>query len=267
MVERFSLIVRHTPGRTRRGISALEFLGAFAALVGGLVIGTLYLGVDVKGLAGRVLQLSLQQSTAAATQSTESEVERNASPPAASPETPAAAASADEPQNVQAPTTTPTPLNPLSILTQQIELTDDQRQAATKAYWEALNGAMQAELGNRAANLKPGDDSALYNYLEARTAAHRRAADDIAKLDAAGVDSHVLAYGKKALTWHEEGANLYARAKDLLTDAPTAQLSGPFAQSWQSAATQHQMEERLLAEKRAAVESYLAHQRGPDSTQ
>jgi hypothetical protein len=73
----------------------------------------------------------------------------------------------------------------------------------------------------------------------------------------------VLSYGEKVLAWHQDGAKLYARAKDLLTDAPTAQLSGPFAQSWQSAATQHQMEERLLAEKRAAVESYLAHQESP----
>jgi hypothetical protein len=45
----------------------------------------------------------------------------------------------------------------------------------------------------------------------------------------------------------------------LLTDAPTAQLTGPFAQSWQSAATQHRMEERLLLEKRKAVESYIRH--------
>jgi hypothetical protein len=73
----------------------------------------------------------------------------------------------------------------------------------------------------------------------------------------------VLAYGEKALAWHQEGAKLYARAKDLLTDAPTAQLSGPFAQSWQSAATQHQMEERLLEEKRSAVQSYLEHQAKP----
>jgi hypothetical protein len=265
MIERLSLIVRHTPSRTRRGISALEFLGAFAALVGGLVIGTLYLGVDVKGIAGRVLQLSLKQSTAAATQSTENAVEQNASAPAPSPETPAATPRVDEPQNVEAPAPPPAPLNPLSVLTQQIELTDDQRQAATKTYWNALNGAMQAELENRAVDIKSGGDSALYNYLEARTAGHRQAAGAIAKLDAAGVDSHVLAYGQKALAWHEEGANLYSRAKDLLTDAPTAQLSGPFAQSWQSAATQHQMEERLLAEKRTAVESYIHHQSGPDS--
>jgi hypothetical protein len=52
---------------------------------------------------------------------------------------------------------------------------------------------------------------------------------------------------------------LFKRALDLLTDAPSAQLSGPFAQAWQSKATQHQMEERLLADKHQAVQSYLDH--------
>jgi hypothetical protein len=69
----------------------------------------------------------------------------------------------------------------------------------------------------------------------------------------------VMAYAKKARAWHDDGAKLFGRAVDLLTDAPTAQLSGPFAQSWQSAATQHKMEARLLAEKHAAVKTYLSH--------
>jgi hypothetical protein len=144
-----------------------------------------------------------------------------------------------------------------------LELTEAQRREVTRAYWEALNGFMKAEVENRTAGVRANGDWALYDYLQARSEGHHAAADSISQLDANGVDSHVLAYGEKALAWHQEGAKLYARAKDLLTDAPTAQLSGPFAQSWQSAATQHQMEERLLAEKRAAVESYLDHQKPP----
>jgi hypothetical protein len=61
------------------------------------------------------------------------------------------------------------------------------------------------------------------------------------------------------LAWHRDGVTLFSRALDLLTDAPSAQLSGPFAQSWQSAATQHQMEERLLRDKHNAVQAYLDH--------
>jgi hypothetical protein len=59
------------------------------------------------------------------------------------------------------------------------------------------------------------------------------------------------------LSWQQAGARLYGRAVDLLTDAPTDQLTGPFAQSWQSAATQHRMEEKLVREKHFSVASYL----------
>ena len=97
----------------------------------------------------------------------------------------------------------------------------------------------------------------MFDYLTGRKDGHLKAAAAIAALDSRGVDDHVLAYAKKARAWHTDGAKLFGRAVDLLTDAPTAQLSGPFAQSWQSAATQHRMEARLLVEKHQAVDSYL----------
>jgi hypothetical protein len=99
----------------------------------------------------------------------------------------------------------------------------------------------------------------LYEFLSCRSEGHAAAAKAIEELSTRGVDPHVTAYAEKAQAWHEEGAKLYGRALDLLTDAPSAQLSGPFVQSWQSAATQHRMEETLLEEKHAAVQRYLNH--------
>jgi len=52
---------------------------------------------------------------------------------------------------------------------------------------------------------------------------------------------------------------LFDRSTQLLSDAPTGKLTGPFAQSWQSAATQHRMEEKLIFNKHAAIENYLEH--------
>jgi ribosomal protein S16 len=119
---------------------------------------------------------------------------------------------------------------------------------------------MAAEVLHRTAGRKEADNWELYDYLSARSEGHRQAADALGQLSPSGVDAHVTAYADRAQTWHEEGAELYARAKELLTAAPTAQLGGPAAQSWQNAATQHQMEERLLAEKHQAVRTYLEHQ-------
>jgi hypothetical protein len=148
-----------------------------------------------------------------------------------------------------------------SSLAEVITLTEQQRSELTQTYWEALNESMQAEVDSRSTNIDAGRNAGLYAYLAARSEGHEKAAKAIAELSPRGVDAHVTSYGAKALEWHREGAKLFARARDLLTDAPTAKLSGPFAQSWQSAATQHQMEEKLLGEKFRAVQLYLQHRK------
>jgi hypothetical protein len=140
-------------------------------------------------------------------------------------------------------------------------LTPEEREKLTREYWAALNECMMAEFDHR--GVQPEGGLHLHTYLAHRREGHRTAAEAIDKLKLWGVDGHVVAYAKRVKAWHEEGAEMFARAKDLVTDAPTAQTSGPFAQQWQSAATQHQMEERLLAEKHAAVQSYLDHYQPP----
>lgn len=142
-----------------------------------------------------------------------------------------------------------------------VSLTDDQRRLMTETYWEELGLYMKQEVEHRLASVRDSGNWQLFDYLSGRKLGHQEAAAAIGRLKPRGVDPHVLAYAKKARAWHEAGVNLFGRALDLLTDAPTAQLSGPFAQSWQSASTQHRMEERLLAQKHAAVAAYLEHSR------
>jgi hypothetical protein len=184
------------------------------------------------------------------------------------------------------------PPKPPEHLADALALPPEQRHELTLAYWTAVDECMKNELAGRtAANAKSSDlqvydyltlrnqgspkspganktaplktrrskNWALYEYLTLRNKGHQDAANAIEALDIRGVDGHITAYAEKALAWHREGAELFKRALDLLTDAPSAQLSGPFAQAWQSKATQHQMEERLLAEKHQAVQSYLDH--------
>lgn len=245
----------------RHGVSALEFIGATAALAGGMVLGSIYLGIDVKTAATRLLD---RQAASTVIESSAS-VTPEAATPLTAPSAPPATRPAAEEEAADPPTheETKAVARPAQAFDANLELTEEQRGDVTLTYWHALNKCMKAELKSRTAGVKAGGDWKLYDYLQARNEGHRVAAEAIDKLNNNGVDSHVLAYRDKALAWHQEGAELYARAKDLLTDAPTAQLSGPFAQSWQSAATQHQMEERLLEERRAAVQAYLDHQGKP----
>jgi hypothetical protein len=78
-------------------------------------------------------------------------------------------------------------------------------------------------------------------------------------IDRLGVDERLLLHGDQVVAWHETGEQLYIRAVDMLTDSPSDRLTGPIAQSWQSSATQHRMEERLVRDKHFSVASYLNH--------
>jgi hypothetical protein len=274
------LPVRPRAANWRGGLSFLEFMGCFSAMIGGVAIGSMYLGIDLKATLLAVLNHAQTSRTAAP-----SAPSHEQSPAASAPELKAVAAppgseklpqgeaqppSATRQLPVSEPVRQPErqPLPPSAeppSLTDVISLTEEQRRQLTEAYWAAVNQCMDREVTNRSSAVASSGEWDLYRYLTARHEGHLAAAEALGRLNRRGVDAHVSAYGRKAQSWHEEGAQLYARAKDLLTDAPTAQLSGPFAQSWQSAATQHHMEERLLAEKRAAVQAYLDHHGGEPS--
>lgn len=279
----------------QHGLSILEFVAFLAALAGGVVLGSMYLGVDLQKVGVAALQRTQlidsgdvqpeaqpapvadnapDTTTPAPSQSAASEetTTTTAADPIAAPD----GASADHPAPTAEPATSApaesapaandqpltadsSPLARLLKREELIALTEEQRRTLTIAYWEALDACMKDESQNRLASVREAGVFTLFDFLTCRRTGHQKAADFIAQLDLRGVDPHVSAYAEKALGWHRDGVKLFSRALDLLTDAPTAQFTGPFAQSWQSASTQHQMEERLLAEKHQAVEHYLNH--------
>jgi hypothetical protein len=228
----------------RCGLSILEFVGCLAAVGGGIVVGSMYFGINLKEAAIGVLQYA------------------EVAPPAQPSSLVAVVVDANSPTQLKVgvpPTggvsvaASPTP----SGVQGAISLTAEQREQLTRDYWRELNNIVDAEAQSRAT--EPEGGLLLHNYLAHRHAGHREAADALAALNQHSVDGHVAAYAIRVQTWHEEGAAMFAHAKNLVTDAPSAQLSGPFAREWQSSSTQHQMEERLLSDKRAAVQSYLDH--------
>jgi hypothetical protein len=221
-------------------------------MVGGVVAGSLYLGVDVVGTTVKLLEHTQAMAAAMPSQGASDDPSLSA-PAGAAPQSPKESAVAPS-----AAPRAPAPAAPVSLLSSLASLTQYDR-AATETYWKALQECMAHEADRRIAEDHAADGSQLYDYLSARSNGHETAAATIAQLDSRGVDPHVAACGERAQAWHKAGAALYAQAIDLLTGAPSAQLSGPLAQGWQNAATQHHMEERLLTEKFRAVQSYLQH--------
>ncbi|MCA9237770.1 MAG: hypothetical protein KDA44_19990 [Planctomycetales bacterium] len=259
----------------RRGASIVELIGCLFAVAGGLLIGARYLGVDLKSVCASALK-SADVAAPEWLADTEQAMDvENATAPAEFISTsaamfgndnrPSAAASDAKPVEV----TADAPAEPLTVesarerrrdaLGYLIPLTDQQKAVLTRAYWDELQAIIAAEEESRMACMDDACNLQLFDYLNGRRNSHSVAARAIADLNVDGVDPHVTTFSNKVLAWHEEGKRLFGRAIDLLTDAPTAQLTGPFAQSWQSAATQHRMEERLLNEKRNAVQSFLDH--------
>lgn len=292
---------RDQRAHSRRGMSFLEVFGCLSAMIGGVVLGSLYLGVDVKATVMSVLTHAQVGSTAKP-ELAEKPAAKASSSPASAPTSPAAPVAVESAVASTAPGTTavespkseeqkvavvdttspganaavtiatvaeaeaapaadaaPAEIDVAPAFADVISLTDEQRRAVTLAYWKGLEGCMKDEVDNRLSSIDDSGNWQIYDFLTSRKEGHQRASERLAKLNLRGVDPHVSAYAVKALAWHRDGVKLFSRSLDLLTDAPTAQLTGPFAQSWQSASTQHRMEERLLGEKHQAVQSYLDH--------
>jgi hypothetical protein len=260
--------IRFQASARRHGLSFVEFIGCLAAVAGGLVLGSLYFGVDMKEAAFGALEYAQVMPTTndAASNAVAPTMAVDASQTKPTTETASKAASGNTAAVPSSTTVLPTTgaTSPEPAPAEAITVTPEQRAKLSREYWDALNACMKTESDTRA-NQSEGNWE-IHDYLSSRSAGHRTAAEGIARLSLRGVDGHVSAYAKRVLAWHQEGADMFAHAKDLVTDAPTAQFSGPFAQEWQSSVTQHQMEERLLLEKHAAVQSYLDHAGRSDKT-
>lgn len=262
--------------RIPRGVSFVEFVGCLAALGGGVVLGSMYLGVDVQTLAAGILEKADIEVPAILRENTQpneptpvaGEVEENVSS-TLSDETPI-----DSPSESLAPEQGDLAVNDgensgensadsrdeaAGEGTEPIKLTDAETLAATQACWLALNECISEEVDNRSKWLNDSQSWQLFDYLLYRKEGHQKVVASINQLDQYGIDPRLHAYVQQVLSWHRAGAELFERAAQLLTDAPAGNLTGPFAQSWQSAATQHRMEEKLILNKHDAVASYLEH--------
>jgi hypothetical protein len=251
--------------RQLRGLSFVEFLGCLVAMTGGVVLGSIYLGIDVQKMAVGVLEQAqviqpgyFDQVPAGATdapaeavvesampaQNTEAAVEGLETPTEPTVETVAADASTTEAQSTAGPQVPPEP-------------TAEERRAATRAYWDQLTAIMLSEARGRTREVGNPEEWQLYDYLTQRKLGHEKALEALTTLEPLAVDERLLAHGEQVTTWHKAGSKLFEQALSLLSDGPGEKISGPFAQSWQSSATQLRMEENLVIDRHNGLANYL----------
>lgn len=247
----------------RRGLSFVEFMGCLVAMVGGVCLGSLYLGVDMQQMAIRVLQQAQVVSPTFFGPQQPSATRDASDPPlTAGPvtdieATPAAIVATNDTSAASAePAESAQPVSP--DVTR--EPTAAECRAATRIYWDALTTCMHREAELRSQGFNPNAEWQIYDYLSRRKQGHVQALETLEGLNEFGVDPRLLAHGHQVISWNASAVKLFDRAVTLLTDSPNASLSGPFAQSWQSSATQLRMEEALIGDKQQAVASYLDHE-------
>lgn len=254
----------------RRGLSFLEFIGCMVAMVGGVFLGLFYLGVDTQKMAVIVLQQAQVIAPSylnqiAATVSAQPIGEQ--SPAGDSAQTSAniggqqpaststdVAAPSKSPSNTAATKTTlatsaSVPARPEPSGSEQLELTRD--------YWDKVTGIMLKEANGRLRGAGNPEEWELYDYLSQRKRGHEAALAELEKLDSYGIDDRLADHGDQVIAWHKSGIKLFDYGLSLLSDGPGAKLTGPVAQSWQSAATQLRMEESLVVNRHKAVAKYL----------
>lgn len=247
----------------RRGLSIFELTGCFFAVIVGAVLGAMYLGIDVKGIALSVLEktelIEPTGSSAAAASDVQDAQGSAADTNLAATDTQGAETDAESAKKPDVEQTWQETIT--SAVNEHLppEVPIEEQRELTRVYWESLLSSLDESQKAAVEASQFSGQPQLYDLLASRKQIHVDALERMEDLDAHGVNVRVVSFSAATKQWHEDGKKLYTRAMDLLTDTAKAELSGPFAQSWQSAATQHRMEERLLKDRRSALENFVEH--------
>jgi len=248
---------------SRNGLSFFEFIGCLFALTGGVVLGAMYLGIDVKGIATSVLQQTKLIETPA-TDAAAVNGETASDEAAGSDQLTLSAADSGETATVETTEDGATPtwqeaLNNAVKDHMPPELPIEEQVELTRGYWATVTDALEQADKAEALAASQTPKLQLYELLAQKKQLYADVVESLEPLDSTGVNARAASYTARLKKWNEDGVKLYSRAMDLLTASAQAKLSGPAAQSWQSSATQHRMEGRLLKDRRAALVSYVSH--------
>jgi hypothetical protein len=251
--------LKSSRARCRGGLSLLEFLGCIIAIVGGALLGAMYLGVDVKQVAYKAL----------------SDAELLEKMPADwRPDDP-------REKGVTREQLLATLRDELGSLRREISAlrggslsgeaaehalgvsaTGEDPAPTTKeetlAYWERLNEIAQSE-----AQLQKDAETTFSNSNAAKIFAikgrvSRFAAKSVEAVPKKGVDESVVKFGRHLGLWYDRAGELYERAVRIWETPIGQQARIQLNEEWKRSDLQHRNESTLLYEKAAAVRSSVS---------
>jgi hypothetical protein len=239
------------------GLTTLEFAGCVTAVLGGMWIGALYLGVNVEHLAhGALTEAQLLDRVPAEWR----------------PEGPT--------QNVVTREQLVATLRKeLGSLRSEIYTlhhgTDPHRsdpqsdplataRATTLAYWNRLNEIALGEDALQRDAETAIDDSNAAKVFAIKSRVSRFAAKGVEAVPSEDVDEAVVKFGRQLALWYDRAGHLYDRAV-AIWETPGSQSShSQLVEEWKVAERQHRHEARLLRERAAKLRASISRQFGDE---
>jgi len=252
----------------RAGLSVLEFIGCLMALVGGVWLGAIYLGIDVRHAAYVALSDAELLDSVPENWRPVEPVSKNA---------PNAAELAASVQNefatlrqevVGLGTSQPTqslataPAEERQPATDALSETRLLAKQASLEYWKRICDVVhsQAKLQIDAETAATAGNATKVAALKGRI--NRFAANAIRALPTANVDPAARKLGKELATWYENGSDLYDQAARVWQSPAPGQGATQATEQWEQAQLQHHNEGRLLEGRATAVRDSLTRQFG-----
>lgn len=237
----------------RSGLTTLEFLGCMTAVIGGMWIGAMYLGVNVEHLAHGALEQSQllekipeQWRPQGPKQNmvTREQMIATLRKEIGSLRSEILAIHVGDPND---------PSQPMSAALATAKTN-------TKNYWQRLNEiALNEETLQRdAATAIDNSNAAKVFAIKGRVS--RFAAKSIEAVPDEGVDESVVKFGRQLLLWYNKAGELYEQAVHIW-ETPTGQLArAQLTEEWKRAELQHRHEARLLRERAAVLRGSISRQ-------
>jgi hypothetical protein len=258
----------NTGGRraNRAALTVLEFVGCVIAVVGGIWLGALYLGVDVRHVA----------HTALAEADLLDKVPPEWRPPG--PEDKAMTReqlvatlreelgalrqelSALRTGSEASPTNmTMLPANPGDAAASRVA-----SKQQTLAYWLRINEIAlgEAALQQDAESAANGLNAARVFAIKGRIS--RFAAKSVEAIPSEGVDDLVMQFGRQLALWYDRGGELYERAVRIWETPTIGQNREQLNQDWRRTELQHRNEAVLLKDKAIVVRKAVSRQFGEE---
>ena len=260
------ITVSRSTRHDRGGLSVLEFVGCLMALVGGVWLGAIYLGVDVRHVVfGALAEADLMDKVP--------EQWRPEDPAAANaPTTQELAESVQKElvalrQEIAALRTAQfdgTASSGGDGSAQNLPAVDVQEltRRASQEYWVRLQIVVQNEIALQRDAESAATDGNATKVAALKGRISRLTASAIRALPIANVDPAAVTLAKDIANWYEQGARLYDQAVAIWESSARTSSGGQLSKDWEQAQIQHRNEGRLLGDQVAAVRDSLTRRFG-----